>query len=139
MVILKPWWQSEWWLGRENDFALPSGCGVIQESRLVNEWRELALKRDSVRDLFEFFSMKILELSQLAEKLDQFFHLVIWERKDGFEVVAILAEDFQDAFPLPMEGTSSSCRRLVCFLIRQQRQGCKLRICPMIFGRNSTR
>lgn len=38
------------WKG--NDFALPSGCGVIQESRLVNEWRELALKRDSVRDLF---------------------------------------------------------------------------------------
>ena len=39
------------WKG--NDFALPSGCGVIQESRLVNEWRELALKRDSVRDLFD--------------------------------------------------------------------------------------
>ena len=39
------------WKG--DDFALPSGCGVIQESRLVNEWRELALKRDSVRDLFE--------------------------------------------------------------------------------------
>lgn len=34
------------------DFLLPSGCGVIQESRLVNEWRELALKRGSVRDLF---------------------------------------------------------------------------------------
>ena len=31
--------------------------------------------------------MRILELSQLAEKLDQFFHLVIWEKKDGFEVV----------------------------------------------------
>ena len=47
--------------------------------------------------------MRILELSQLAEKLDQFFHLVIWEKKDGFEVVAIVAEEFQDAFPLPME------------------------------------
>ena len=47
--------------------------------------------------------MKILELSRLAEKLDRFFHLVIWEKKDDFEVVAILAEDFQDAFPLPME------------------------------------
>ena len=47
--------------------------------------------------------MKILELSQLAEKLDQFFHLVIWEKKDGFEVVAIVTEDFQDAFPLPMK------------------------------------
>ena len=38
------------WKG--GDFLLPSGCGVIQESRLVNEWRELALKRGSVRDLF---------------------------------------------------------------------------------------
>ncbi len=38
------------WKGDE--FSLPSGCGVIQESRLVNEWRELALKRESVRDLF---------------------------------------------------------------------------------------
>ena len=47
--------------------------------------------------------MRILALSQLGEKLDQFFHLVIWEKKDGFEVVAIVAEEFQDAFPLPME------------------------------------
>ena len=47
--------------------------------------------------------MKILELSRLAEKLDAFFHLVIWERKDGFEVVATVAKEFQDAFPLPME------------------------------------
>jgi len=38
------------WKGDE--FLLPSGCGVIQESRLVNEWRELALKRESVRELF---------------------------------------------------------------------------------------
>jgi menaquinone-specific isochorismate synthase len=35
-----------------DEVLLPSGCGVIQESRLVNEWRELALKRGSVRDLF---------------------------------------------------------------------------------------
>ncbi len=34
------------------DFLLPSGCGVIQESRLVSEWRELALKRNAVRGLF---------------------------------------------------------------------------------------
>jgi menaquinone-specific isochorismate synthase len=39
-----------------NAFSLPSGCGVIQESRLVNEWRELGLKRGAVRDLF--FSSK---------------------------------------------------------------------------------
>ena len=38
------------WEGK--DFFLPSGCGVIAESRLVNEWRELALKRDSVRGIF---------------------------------------------------------------------------------------
>lgn len=33
--------------------AIPSGCGVIEESRLVNEWRELRLKREAVRTLFE--------------------------------------------------------------------------------------
>lgn len=38
------------WKGEE--FFLPSGCGVIRESRLTNEWRELALKRSAVRDLF---------------------------------------------------------------------------------------
>lgn len=32
---------------------LPSGCGVIEASRLTSEWRELALKRDSVKQLFE--------------------------------------------------------------------------------------
>ena len=37
------------WQG--DDYFLPSGCGVIEESRLVNEWRELALKRSAVRDL----------------------------------------------------------------------------------------
>lgn len=54
--------------------------------------------------------MKILELSQLAEKLDQFVHLVIWEKKDGFEVVAIMAEEFQDAFPLPMEVQAAAAK-----------------------------
>jgi len=38
------------WKG--DQFQLPSGCGVIQESRLVNEWRELALKREAVKELF---------------------------------------------------------------------------------------
>ena len=28
---------------------LPAGCGVIEPSRLVNEWRELRLKREAVR------------------------------------------------------------------------------------------
>lgn len=37
------------WEGDE--ISLPSGCGVIEESRLVNEWRELALKRQSVKAL----------------------------------------------------------------------------------------
>lgn len=32
-----------------NDIAVPSGCGVIEASRLVNEWRELRLKREAVR------------------------------------------------------------------------------------------
>jgi len=38
------------WNGRE--CFLPSGCGVIEESRLVNEWRELGLKRDAVLKIF---------------------------------------------------------------------------------------
>lgn len=36
-----------WWLGRS--LRLPAGCGVIEASRLVNEWRELRLKREAVR------------------------------------------------------------------------------------------
>lgn len=38
------------WQGKE--VLLPSGCGIIQESRLMNEWRELRLKRESVKELF---------------------------------------------------------------------------------------
>ena len=45
--------------------------------------------------------MKIPELLQLAEKLDEFSHLVVWEKSEGFEVLAVVVEDFQDAFPLP--------------------------------------
>lgn len=36
-----------WWQG--NEILLPAGCGIIEASRLVNEWRELRLKRDSVK------------------------------------------------------------------------------------------
>lgn len=36
-----------WWSGQ--DVMLPAGCGIIEESRLVNEWRELRLKRDAVK------------------------------------------------------------------------------------------
>ena len=32
--------------------AIPSGCGVIEASRLVNEWRELRLKREAVKTVF---------------------------------------------------------------------------------------
>jgi menaquinone-specific isochorismate synthase len=32
-----------------DDIAVPSGCGVIEASRLVNEWRELRLKREAIR------------------------------------------------------------------------------------------
>lgn len=31
------------------DISIPSGCGVIEASRLVNEWRELRLKREAVK------------------------------------------------------------------------------------------
>ena len=36
-----------WWEG--NSLMLPAGCGVIEASRLVNEWRELRLKREAVK------------------------------------------------------------------------------------------
>lgn len=38
-----------WWEGR--DVKLPAGCGVIEVSRLVNEWRELRLKREAVKQV----------------------------------------------------------------------------------------
>lgn len=38
-----------WW--NENEVILPAGCGVIEASRLVNEWRELRLKREAVKQL----------------------------------------------------------------------------------------
>jgi menaquinone-specific isochorismate synthase len=39
-----------WWEGER--IFLPSGCGVIEASRLVNEWRELRLKREAVKRFF---------------------------------------------------------------------------------------
>lgn len=36
-----------WWQGSE--LNIPAGCGIIEASRLVNEWRELRLKRESVK------------------------------------------------------------------------------------------
>lgn len=39
-----------WWNGPA--VALPAGCGLIEASRLVNEWRELRLKRDAVKRFF---------------------------------------------------------------------------------------
>lgn len=39
-----------WW--RDAEIRLPAGCGVIEASRLVNEWRELRLKRGAVKERF---------------------------------------------------------------------------------------
>jgi menaquinone-specific isochorismate synthase len=36
-----------WWEGQS--LMLPAGCGIIEASRLVNEWRELRLKREAVK------------------------------------------------------------------------------------------
>ncbi len=36
-----------WW--DEKRVSLPAGCGIIEASRLVNEWRELRLKRAAVK------------------------------------------------------------------------------------------
>jgi len=41
-----------WWDG--DRLSLPAGCGVIEPSRLVNEWRELRLKRSAVKTRFGF-------------------------------------------------------------------------------------
>jgi menaquinone-specific isochorismate synthase len=40
-----------WWHNRE--VILPAGCGIIEASRLVSEWRELRLKRDAVKRFLE--------------------------------------------------------------------------------------
>jgi menaquinone-specific isochorismate synthase len=36
-----------WW--NHEKLMLPAGCGIIEASRLVNEWRELRLKREAVK------------------------------------------------------------------------------------------
>ena len=40
-----------WWNG--NQIQVPAGCGIIEASRLVNEWRELRLKREAVKRFLE--------------------------------------------------------------------------------------
>ena len=40
-----------WWDDRK--LILPAGCGIIEASRLVNEWRELRLKREAVKRCLE--------------------------------------------------------------------------------------
>jgi menaquinone-specific isochorismate synthase len=40
-----------WWEGTQA--LLPAGCGVIEASRLVNEWRELRLKREAVKAVIQ--------------------------------------------------------------------------------------
>lgn len=41
-----------WWQG--NHMMLPAGCGIIEASRVVNEWRELRLKREAVKDVLDY-------------------------------------------------------------------------------------
>ena len=36
-----------WW--SDYQIQLPAGCGIIEPSRLINEWRELRLKREAVK------------------------------------------------------------------------------------------
>lgn len=38
----------------DTQVKIPAGCGVIEASRLVNEWRELRLKREAVKRVFGF-------------------------------------------------------------------------------------
>jgi menaquinone-specific isochorismate synthase len=42
VAIRGVWWDA-------NDLRIPAGCGIIEASRLVNEWRELRLKREAVK------------------------------------------------------------------------------------------
>ena len=42
-----------WWQGR--DLCIPAGCGIIEASRLVNEWRELRLKREAVKRFLDSY------------------------------------------------------------------------------------
>jgi isochorismate synthase EntC len=37
---------------QDDQISLPDSCGVIEASRLMNEWREFQLKRGSVKALF---------------------------------------------------------------------------------------
>jgi hypothetical protein len=46
--------------------------------------------------------MKIPELQQLAKRLEEPAHLVVWEASGRIEVVALGGETFEDAFPLPL-------------------------------------
>ncbi len=41
-----------WW--QDTRVMLPAGCGIIEASRLVNEWRELRLKREAVKRFLNF-------------------------------------------------------------------------------------
>lgn len=40
-----------WW--QDHHVQVPAGCGIIEASRLVNEWRELRLKREAVKRMLE--------------------------------------------------------------------------------------
>ena len=40
-----------WW--QDGVAKLPAGCGVIEASRMVSEWRELRLKRAAVKAMLE--------------------------------------------------------------------------------------
>ena len=40
-----------WWTGTH--LRIPAGCGIIEASRLVNEWRELRLKRAAVKSFLD--------------------------------------------------------------------------------------
>ena len=41
-----------WWQGAR--LSIPAGCGIIEASRLVNEWRELRMKREAVKRFLDF-------------------------------------------------------------------------------------
>ncbi|MFT6180720.1 MAG: hypothetical protein ACI9NQ_000674 [Paracoccaceae bacterium] len=46
--------------------------------------------------------MKLPELQNLSEGLEEEAHLVVWEGAGRLEIVALRGEIFEDAFPLPI-------------------------------------
>ncbi|MGD1978610.1 MAG: hypothetical protein PVJ98_04395 [Akkermansiaceae bacterium] len=48
------------------------------------------------------------DLEALASYVESPVHLLIWEKRRGFEVISVKEEEWTDAFPLPLEVQSAA-------------------------------